>query len=254
MGKLNDMLSYLFFPPKCAGCGRLMQRDILDTSLSAFCETCFRKWSRDKLELCEKCGMELSRCRCMPQILRTAGADAALKLVSYSAKETVGKRAILYLKRFDDRRVVHFFSCELEGVLREYLDSTYTLEKSVLITYVPRSAKNHRRYGFDQSACLCRELAEMMGCETLGLLKRSHRSREQKKLGGEDRMKNAETQFRLAEADYAAIDRAYRVIVLVDDLMTTGASLAACTKLLGERFHGRIVCLTIARTSKEKGK
>lgn len=255
MRKLRDVLFYLFFPPRCCACGQLMQRNILDIEPGAFCESCERKWMLSKLENCEKCGLEATSCRCMPRTLRASGAASVLHLVSYSTADSVGKRGILYLKRHNNKRVIRFFAREMSFVLREYLESTYTSGESVLLSFVPRSLGNERRYGFDQSELICRELAnEIRGKEFRLLARKRSMSDEQKKLESRERIENAEQMFSLSKVDFALLDRKYRCIVLVDDVMTTGASLGAATKLLSEKFHGRIVCLTIGKTVKEKGK
>ena len=250
--KLTAVLRGLFFPPRCAACGEFLREHILDIEPRALCESCRRKWEYAKLSLCKKCGEELSRCRCMPLPLKRAGAAESLKLVAYDkTRDSVARRCILVMKRKNSEALFDFFSGELAELLKSYLKGTYTDEKSILVTYVPRGRKNLVKSGVDQSELLAIGVAGKLGCDSKRLLgRRFGANKEQKRMGSEARLAHAEAAFRLENADFKAINQRYRCLVVVDDVVTSGASLAACVRLLGERFGGRIVCLSLARTEK----
>ena len=248
--KCLSVLRALFFPPRCAACGEFLQEHILDTEPRALCESCRRKWEYAKLAVCKKCGEELSRCRCLPSPLRRAGVSALLKLVSYEkGRDSVAKRCILCMKRKNSDAVFGFFSGQLAALLKGYLDETYTSEGSVLVTYVPRGRKNLLKSGVDQSERLAKGLAESLGCDFAVLIERGLRhDKEHKRMSGDARFAHAHKAFRLASCDFKAINKSYRCLILVDDVVTTGASLAACARLFEAKFGGRIVCLSLART------
>lgn len=253
--KVVAILRCLFFPPKCCACSDFLQEHILDTEQRALCERCRKKWEYAKLSSCTRCGEELSKCRCIPLPLKRAGASAMLKMVPYDKEEnTVAKRSILFMKRKNSRAVFAFFSGQMSGLLREYLNETYTQEKDVLVTYLPRGRRNRRRSGIDQSELLAKGVAAQSGCEFASLLLRGRRGgKEQKQLDRSARVKNVKDAFRLSMADFSDVDRRYRCLVLVDDVVTTGASLAECVRLLRTRFHGRIVCLCLGKTEELRG-
>ncbi|MBO5305841.1 MAG: ComF family protein [Clostridia bacterium] len=242
----------LFFPPKCCSCGELLQEHILDTEPRALCENCRYLWEYAKLSSCERCGNELAKCRCMPRIMRRSGASVMLKMVSYDKKrDSVPRRCILYMKKKNSRAVFDYFAGQLEMLLRDYLEETYTAVDHILISYVPRGRKNVRKRGMDQSEILAKGLAERLSCDFMRLLRRSYSSsKEQKKLGKQERLDNVENAFLTENVDMRALNGKYRCIVLVDDVVTTGASLSACVKTLREGFHGRIVCICLAQTVK----
>ena len=251
--KLTAVLRALFFPPRCASCGEFLAEHLLDTEPRALCEKCRRKWEYAKLSVCHKCGEELSACRCLPLVLRRAGVTAMLKLVAYDkGRDSVARRVVLSMKQKNSKAVFAFFSDQLAALLKRYLEESYTNEKHVLVTFVPRGRKNLIRSGVDQSELLAKGVAQRLGCDFACLLGRRYgRDREQKHMGGEARFDHASNAFRLVRADFAAINKGYRCLVLVDDVVTTGASLSACAELLGERFGGRIVCLSLARTENQ---
>jgi len=250
--KANDILRCLFFPPKCCACGTFLQEHILDTEPRALCESCRRKWEYAKLSTCKRCGEELSKCRCMPLELRRANASVMLKMVCYDkTRDSVPRRCVLYMKKNNVSAVFDYFSGQLAYLLRGYLEETYTAEGSVLVTYLPRGVKNARRVGMDQSELLARGLATSLGSDFGRLLmRRRFSSREQKSLGKRERFDNVANAFLLDKVNMKELNGRYRCIVLVDDVVTTGASLSACVKLLREGFGGRIICICLAQTVK----
>ena len=250
--RVKELLRCLFFPPKCCACGEFLQEHLLDTEPRALCEKCRRKWELAKLATCKRCGEELSSCRCMSRTLKSAGASVVLKAVSYDkTRDSVPRRCVLFMKRHNSRAAFAYFSDELARVLKDYLAETYTAENSILVTYVPRGRKAMRKVGFDQSELLARGISENLGCDFARLLGRRRGAfREQKRLGKEERFENVKDAFLLERSDLKQLNGRYRCIVLVDDVVTTGASLAACVGLLRSEFHGRIVCLCLAETEK----
>lgn len=250
--RLTAVLRGLFFPPRCAACGEFLREHLLDTEPRALCENCRRKWEYAKLSVCKKCGEERSLCRCVPKSLKNAGAAVMLKAVSYDKnRDSVARRSVLFMKRRNSEAVFDFFSDELVSLLRRYLDETYTDAKDIFVTYVPRGRKNLIHSGVDQSELLAKGVADKLGCGFGRLLERRRgREKEQKHLHGAERFDKASQAFRLGKKELKGIDREYRCLVLVDDVVTTGASLSAGVRLLGEHFGGRILCLSLAETEK----
>jgi predicted amidophosphoribosyltransferase len=93
---------------------------------------------------------------------------------------------------------------------------------------VPLHPKKLKIRGFNQSEWIAKGMAEIMGCPLdLELLYRAQESGSQTKLDSASRTKNAADQYacsRSAEREVAYI--------LVDDMITTGATLEACAGAL----------------------
>jgi predicted amidophosphoribosyltransferase len=83
-------------------------------------------------------------------------------------------------------------------------------------------------------------------CETL--LRRKPMTKQQKSLGAAEREKNASASFELEQK----VSLANRTVVLIDDVCTTGASLATCANLLHKAGASRVICAVVARTGKDK--
>jgi ComF family protein len=92
------------------------------------------------------------------------------------------------------------------------------------VTWVPGRAREARRRGFDHAEVLARDLARRLGLRPVRLLRRTRASCDQAGLGARERRANLAGAF--ASRSFS------RPVVLVDDLVTTGATAAACAAAL----------------------
>ncbi len=81
------------------------------------------------------------------------------------------------------------------------------------------------------------------------VLSRRFGSKKQHKLTMEHRIENAKSSYHL----HSKKDLSNMRILLVDDIITTGATLNTCAALLKEAGAKEVVCLTIASTDTTKG-
>jgi ComF family protein len=112
-----------------------------------------------------------------------------------------------------------------------------------LIVPVPLHKTKQRKRGYNQSACFAQGLAMAMNRETDStVLFRSFSSQTQTKKSRFTRWKNVETIF------YTKIDERlqYKHILLVDDVITTGATLEACAQALSKIKGVKLSIATIA--------
>ena len=92
---------------------------------------------------------------------------------------------------------------------------------------VPLSAARRRERGFNQAELLARSLGASTGHPVVGLLTRTGSSRTQATASREQRRGNVTSAFRLADARWIE-----GPAVLVDDVVTTGATAGACAAAL----------------------
>ena len=102
--------------------------------------------------------------------------------------------------------------------------------------------------GTDQSEMLAKCLSEKLGVAFARIFKSEGEVTEQKKLGVKERRLNMLSAFTLRDIDLDG-----KTVILIDDIVTTGASMNACLKLLKGAHAERIVCASVAFTAK-KGK
>ena len=98
-----------------------------------------------------------------------------------------------------------------------------------LLVPVPLHWWRRLQRGYNQSELLCRGIAEVMPREVNTTAVVRHRyTRQQSLQSGDSRAANVEGAFRLRHPDQLA----GRHVLLVDDVLTTGATLSACTDTL----------------------
>ena len=99
--------------------------------------------------------------------------------------------------------------------------------------------------GYNQSVYLARDLARRIDrrCDE-GVLRRVGRPRRQAGLTEEERRENAKGTFAARHPERAR----GRTLLVIDDIMTTGATLSDCARALKESGAWRVWCLTVARS------
>jgi ComF family protein len=164
------------------------------------------------------------------------------KLVFYrhGKRQHVQNRLIFHVKTSNDRQTPRFCASELLPALRSLTEGKpYTV-----LTYVPRSRAARLEYGTDQARALARALSDLSGlpCERLIVRRGSGKENAQKTLSTGARLRNARELYRLS----ASADVKGKTVVLVDDIVTTGATAAACIRLLRGAGAAEVFCLTVA--------
>ena len=119
------------------------------------------------------------------------------------------------------------------------------LEAADRVLPVPLSTDRLRERGFNQAALLARHLARAK--TDVHTLLRLHATEAQSSLPRAQRLRNLRGAFAV-EPHRAAALRGQRV-VLIDDVMTTGATLQAATLALREAGVAHVTAVVLARTS-----
>ena len=95
---------------------------------------------------------------------------------------------------------------------------------------VPLHSARRRDRGYNQAERIAGRLASLVaGCQAETLLRKQHETVSQTRLGRQERRKNVAGAFVLAEGK--SVDPAKRYVV-IDDVLTTGATLYACAVAL----------------------
>jgi ComF family protein len=108
---------------------------------------------------------------------------------------------------------------------------------------VPISRARRRRRGFNQAEALAGALSSRVGVDVLDCLRRPGTARPQVGLGRVDRLGALEGMIELRRG--AAVPAG---AVLVDDVVTTGATLAACARVLRAAGCVEVAGVAYART------
>jgi competence protein ComFC len=103
--------------------------------------------------------------------------------------------------------------------------------------------------GFDQSEEIARRVSKKLGCPAENLFVRVTESEEQKNLGGHERKANARDSILLRKSRF----RRGSKVLLIDDILTTGATVSSCAGLLVEAGASKVFPAVLSRAlTKEK--
>lgn len=112
-----------------------------------------------------------------------------------------------------------------------------------LVMPVPLSAERMDERGYNQAACLARPLATRLGLRYHPFgVERTRDTPSQVGLSGDERRRNVAGAFTARPEVVAG-----KAVLIVDDVMTTGATMEACSQALKDAGAGNVYCLTLGR-------
>lgn len=189
-------------------------------------------------------------CLCSTEILRQAGVGQLIKLVAYRSdvrrddeQFAVQNRLIYRIKDRHVRIFEYFLAKQLVLRLRPILRRENWTAENSLLTYCPRGRQKRLETGTDQSERIGKIVAKELGIPFVPLIRRVG-GQEQKMLGGTARAVNARGGFAAARG----ADAAGKQVMLLDDIVTTGASMAACANVVWDVGAVRILAVSLAQT------
>ena len=191
----------------------------------------------------------MSLCRCIPDNMKQSGVCAYVKAVPYDSDkpDSVPDKLIFFMKHKHDKRASYFAAEQLCDVtVRAIIDSGANLENSV-ITYVPRRRSAVAEDGFDQAELLAKNISGMINVPCERVIERKSDGKAQKKLNAEDRRKNVQTAFGLADG----ADVLGKAVVIVDDVVTTGESLSQCAEIVTNAGADKVICVSLGKTNRK---
>jgi predicted amidophosphoribosyltransferase len=102
--------------------------------------------------------------------------------------------------------------------------------------------ERRRQRGYNQAALLARHIGDELGIQVADVLARSRPTSQQHRLNRVQRLRNLRGAFAVRTGA-----RAPPHVVLVDDILTTSATLEACAAVLQAAGAERVVGVAIAR-------
>lgn len=230
------------FPPLCTGC----KADVV--TQGALCAACWGALNFISGAQCMVCGVPFDiidsaslgaggmACEaCVNEPPRFSRARAPL------VYDETSRSMIMALKHGDR----HYLVPTMVPLLRTA--GAELLARADMLVPVPLSRWRLWRRRYNQSAMLCTALAETTGITAgVDVLQRVRNTPSQGRMSRKERQKNVRGAFALNPAYAERIRR--QTVVLVDDVLTSGATANECTKVLMEAGASRVDVLTFART------
>lgn len=113
-----------------------------------------------------------------------------------------------------------------------------------LILPVPLHRYRQKQRGYNQSELIARGVSEITGIPVeTHLLKRNKHGRSQTSMNRQERFENMSTAFSPGEC---SLDLKDKKILIVDDVVTTGATLEACCQVLIKHFECQLYIATVS--------
>ncbi len=110
------------------------------------------------------------------------------------------------------------------------------------LTWVPVSRVRRRARGYDQAELLCCETAKLLGLPALRLLEKTVDNSAQSELSREARQANVLGVYQATDRQFLAGKR----ILLIDDVVTSGATLSECSRVLLTAGAAEVLCAAFA--------
>ena len=161
-----------------------------------------------------------------------------------------GRAVCAFLLKDAMRHLIHrmkyrrepFLATDLVGLCLEDAVFRRHLAGSFLVP-VPLYQTRHRERGYNQAEVLAKEFAQQIpGCTYMQILERIRDTGQQVRFGREERVQNMDDAFRLLPDKKIRAGR----FVVIDDVLTTGATLSACAAALRIGGASHIDAATIA--------
>ncbi len=223
-------------PFRCAACGEIVDGE------PGFCAPCWKQLRFITRPHCGQCCEPFdlpvpdnTRCgACLAQPPPWSAARAVWRYDS-SAREP-----ILRLKYGDRTDLVGLFARHLDTKLNDLADG------NSLLVPVPLHRWRLFRRTFNQSALLAQALHRTSGIAlSLTAVRRVKPTRPQQGLSRTERLANVRAAFQVPPGERAVIKG--KTIILIDDVVTTGATLDACARVLLRYGAADVRVLTLAR-------
>lgn len=204
----------LLYPPRCVLCRKLL--------------------AQNETDLCRRCRCELPEVG--HSVKRGEFYEACYPLYYYEAPLSDAVRRM----KFHGRKgyTAAFGRLLAMQLLRQQLTFDY-------LTWVPVSRKRRRERGFDQSERMARQVAEELKVPLLPTLKKKRDCRSQTAFHDPAARKaNVSGVFDAVQPERFAGKR----LLLLDDVLTTGATLSECSRVLLTAGAASVQCITLCVT------
>lgn len=237
----RDASVALLFPTFCRVCGASLES--LQDGIA--CQRCWQAAENARLnfDYCQKCDVSLLRLKLQAQERRCGLCDEFAFTAARAGGNYTGaiRESVLRLK----------LQPQIPTHLRQLLDETFRRLPNAanieMIVPVPLHPRRQQDRAYNQAEIIAQALARQTGLPvmTSALIRAKDTERHRAGMDAKARLQSLEGAF----AVHAPRLIAYRAVLVVDDVMTTGSTAHEIARTLGESGARSVNVLTLARAT-----
>jgi len=240
--QLAGGLASILFPAPCGLCGEILD----DASRIPICRSCLAVLVPWNAPLCPRCGRPFVSRVAVEGVEQPLCHGCRRGLYDFDFARSYGPyspemaRAVVLLKYQQVTPLAGWFAGRLLPLAREHASQ---LAADVVVP-VPLHRDRQRERGYNQAELIARSLAKRLGlpCRPY-LLVRTQPRPEKLRLTVRERWRSVRNAFDIREG--TQVDKLR--VLLLDDVLTTGATLDACSRALREAGAAYVAAMTVAR-------
>lgn len=230
------MLDFLL-PAACAACGG----PVGDAAgPGPVCRNCCLALPKVPLPVCGRCGAPSGTGRA-PHCLECAGWPKGLHGARALCLLQSAARDLVHALKYQGWRGAGVFMGRAMAA-----QAVRAVREAECVVAVPTAARNLRRRGYNQAQVIAESLAESLGLPLAACIERRRQTGTQTTLNPAQRKANVNSAFALAPGAGAEIEG--RQVVLVDDVLTTGATVLAAYGAMRPAAPAGVFAYAFART------
>lgn len=154
-----------------------------------------------------------------------------------------------YVKSENLATLIHFFKYkgkeklgkEFAKLMWQFVQNSNCFEDVDCVSYVPMHKRKERKRGFNQAEVLANEFAFLLNKRSESLITRKIKTNTQTEKDVFERFENMQDKFELKKNIGE-----YKHILLIDDVITTGATLSVCINMLKKEHDVKVSVMALA--------
>ncbi|MFB0509491.1 MAG: ComF family protein [bacterium] len=234
--RIRSKISYFFksvldflFPPICFGCNKEIDSGIV-------CYQCYNKITGSWLGVCAQCGYPLG----YNQSCKNCKSSLTLPRIRALGFYTEPFLPLIHALKYQGKKsLAEIFGKALTGLL----NSDPILKQAEVLVPVPLHPARKRERGFNQSELLGFEVSRLTGIPVVNALRRKKNTKSQTTLDSKKRIENMQEAF-IIKDNKTVVNKK---VILIDDVITSGATINSAAQTLLEAGVREVFGLVIAR-------
>lgn len=224
-GKCRAFIADIFLPNRCPFCGSFITWDRL------ICEKCDKTVPRANDKICRRCG----KCGC----ICGNNINYDMAFASFFYNEEPVRNSIYRFKKIGDTNIAEYTAADIALFMEKE-----NIFKPDIIIPVPMGRKKRRKRSFNQAELLADCIGRRLDIPVdNNVLYKADTKDEQHNYGRDIREKRVKGLFKAENADLSGM-----TVMICDDVMTTGATINECSRILKELGAGYVISAVCAVT------